>query len=748
MIRFKFRKILIGFFFFAFISIEIKAQCKNKTEPTGTVAGEFSINGTKVQVVGDGDDNITAANNMPIKICEGETITLKNTISATNTTGINYWLMSASQYTSLSAPPSDPNVANARYNSMMGDVSITINTSLTWYTGPGRYVLTQGDNSGNGTINDYHHACQVIEIIKSTTPIATASVCTGNEIRLTLPVSPNNNYEEYDIEYTSNGGSFNVNYQAKPNSYPYITSSGVLPDNFDRTISVMGKSKTGFCPAPPFITTIAITGNNINLPIMNSISGTAIEGEFNLAILTQNGIDRKVFIRDPITQINYDYAAPPHYTYTSSNSPTFESIKISVPNPQKQYCFITQAIDNGCPSTSTNPSNLSQEELCTTPAKVIAVSNKNIISWEKALSPILGGVFAEYRVERFSSDGITTDFSFLPRSFSNISDISFTDTDIKCGYDYYYRVTTNYGSPSVSKTLKITAISDDVPIKIPLVFADVNPINKTITVKGEFYSWSQPDPNEIQGYKFYKANSPTSNFQLLQTTGKTVPSIIDNATLVDNQSYCYYMTWENLCKNESLSFEKFCSIYLSSSGSILNWTPESAFSTNTEFYRVNKIDPSNGSVLKPLINKLFTTSINLSGLPDSEGQEIYLQIEAKPSSIDWTTTPSTHSNIVRIYRPATISIPQVFTPNNDGYNDKFVVYGRFIDKLKMTILDRWGNTIFYDETNDFDTNTQLGWDGNLQNGQAAQEGAYIYKILIEDKMGQVTLKEGAIYLNH
>lgn len=728
------------------MSVNVYAQCINKAEPPGTMPGEFSINGTRVSVVGDGDGLANATNNVPIKICEGETITLKNTISATSTTGVNYWLMPASQYGSLTIPPSNPATANASYSSLSGDVSVTVNTSTSWYSGPGIYVITQGDNSGNGTASDYHHACQVVEIIKPSTPVVTYSVCNGDMIRVKLEANANNNYEEYTVRFTAIGSSFNPSFNVRPASYPTLVSSGPIPNRLDRVFTVQGQSKTGSCPAPVYTSpSISMTGTTLNLPLIRSITGSTLQNEFEMSVLAQSNIQRKVYIRDPLTSTGYNYNNP-LLTYQSGTS-TFDAVKVTVPNPSKQYCFRTEAVDANCPvSTSISSAILSSEEVCTTPANLSMVNDAVRVSWLMAIPNVIGGVFFDYRVERLMADGITID-KFFP-AINNASTLSLDDQDVVCGKEYLYRVITNYGQKSTSHILKIKASSTKTLAKIANVFADVQATNSLINVKGTFESGTgEPLPAEMLEYRFYRADSPNGSYQFLQATVPTINTIDDATADINKQSYCYYMTWKDLCDRESVPSEKVCSIFLSSSVSVINWTPESSFSTTTDFYRVNKIDPVTRQVIKPLADNLRNTyTFNTQGLPDSEGQVIYLQIEAKP--ITGSISQNTHSNITRIYRPSLLLSPDAFTPNNDGVNDKFIIYGRFIQKLKMTIFDHWGNAIFYDETDNFASNTQLGWDGTLKNGEKAIQGMYVFRLEAEDTTGQSVTKEGTLFLTY
>ena len=83
-------------------------------------------------------------------------------------------------------------------------------------------------------------------------------------------------------------------------------------------------------------------------------------------------------------------------------------------------------------------------------------------------------------------------------------------------------------------------------------------------------------------------------------------------------------------------------------------------------------------------------------------------------------------------------IPNVFTPNGDGVNDVFSINGKAITDFNLTIVNRWGNTIF--ESNDINTS----WDGT-SNGTPCLDGTYFYILKAKstsndyNKHGHVTL---------
>jgi len=77
-----------------------------------------------------------------------------------------------------------------------------------------------------------------------------------------------------------------------------------------------------------------------------------------------------------------------------------------------------------------------------------------------------------------------------------------------------------------------------------------------------------------------------------------------------------------------------------------------------------------------------------------------------------------------------ITIPNVFTPNNDGKNDfwsMIVTNGLEIFDLKTTIYNRNGKIVFES------TNINQNWNGhNLYEGSMCSEGTYFYIISYTD----------------
>jgi len=85
-------------------------------------------------------------------------------------------------------------------------------------------------------------------------------------------------------------------------------------------------------------------------------------------------------------------------------------------------------------------------------------------------------------------------------------------------------------------------------------------------------------------------------------------------------------------------------------------------------------------------------------------------------------------------------IPNAFTPNGDGVDDKFEIKGTPVTDWNLYIYDRWGAQIW--STHNFETQ----WDGTDRSGNPVPLGTYIYQITGTDyklepiaQKGQVTV---------
>ena len=93
-----------------------------------------------------------------------------------------------------------------------------------------------------------------------------------------------------------------------------------------------------------------------------------------------------------------------------------------------------------------------------------------------------------------------------------------------------------------------------------------------------------------------------------------------------------------------------------------------------------------------------------------------------------------------------VFIPNVFSPNNDGINDRFYIFGddAIAEIEDFKIFNRWGSLVF--EQQHFQPNDPaFGWDGNFGNSQL-DEGVFTYFAIVRFKEGLTQLYKGDITL--
>ncbi len=82
-------------------------------------------------------------------------------------------------------------------------------------------------------------------------------------------------------------------------------------------------------------------------------------------------------------------------------------------------------------------------------------------------------------------------------------------------------------------------------------------------------------------------------------------------------------------------------------------------------------------------------------------------------------------------------IPNVFTPNGDGYNDKFKYKNQEQWEFETQVFNRWGDLVF-------DNNNSENWDGTFK-GNKVTAGVYFYIIKAQAiKTGEMTIQKGHV----
>jgi gliding motility-associated-like protein len=103
------------------------------------------------------------------------------------------------------------------------------------------------------------------------------------------------------------------------------------------------------------------------------------------------------------------------------------------------------------------------------------------------------------------------------------------------------------------------------------------------------------------------------------------------------------------------------------------------------------------------------------------------------------TDSLTEPDFIQIGRCDSIEVPNVFTPNDDGFNDDFRVSSSGKSVLKLRIFTSTGIMVYKTDAK------ILKWDGRLPSGEKVSPGIYFYIIETVDDTPAIR-KSGYFYL--
>ena len=126
---------------------------------------------------------------------------------------------------------------------------------------------------------------------------------------------------------------------------------------------------------------------------------------------------------------------------------------------------------------------------------------------------------------------------------------------------------------------------------------------------------------------------------------------------------------------------------------------------------------------------------------DAKSQAFILQKDLKitVNAISENGCPASATVEVLLKKKKDLFIPNTFTPNGDGRNDVFKVFGTNIEMVEWNIYSQWGELIHKSKQQD------AIWDGTYR-GVMQPVGVYLYKCVVRFKDGEEIVKNGAINL--
>lgn len=129
-------------------------------------------------------------------------------------------------------------------------------------------------------------------------------------------------------------------------------------------------------------------------------------------------------------------------------------------------------------------------------------------------------------------------------------------------------------------------------------------------------------------------------------------------------------------------------------------------------------------------------------------------VKVRPQASGWVWVDATDaagcmyrdSVWVQLTAPVELYLPTAFSPNGDGINDVFSVYGN--DQVRaihlFAVYDRWGNVLYRQSILPIN-DPATGWDGTFR-GRMMDPGVYVYVVEFEFSDGSIGLYKGDVQL--
>ena len=394
------------------------------------------------------------------------------------------------------------------------------------------------------------------------------------------------------------------------------------------------------------------------------------------------------------------------------------------------YCYlITAVFPDGA-------EGYASEEVCDTLIRGIpTITNVSVnethetegeiyLAWAKPTEIEVGTAPGPYQYVIFRSEGYYGESLVEIATMDDIDDTTFVDTDLNTEnnpYSYQIEFYNNepgnrflIGTPNVASSVFLEFEQMENALKLN--------INKSTP-------WVNTE------YSIFRYSEASLDYDSIGTSATN--SYIDDG-LINGEEYCYLVRSTGSysvngiidpiinfsqinCEeaidttppcNPSVTIESFCdSVY-----NYLNWEyNDTCYNDvlNYKIYYTPFLDGEYENIYTAdaeTFSFIHTPEIGMAGC-------YYL------TAVDSFANESVISNIACIDNCTYYTLPNVFSPNGDGYNDFLqpIYPYYFVEKINIQIFNRWGQLMF--ETEDPDIN----WDGkNYRNGNIVSDGVYFY----------------------
>ena len=313
-------------------------------------------------------------------------------------------------------------------------------------------------------------------------------------------------------------------------------------------------------------------------------------------------------------------------------------------------------------------------------------------------------------------------FSLLDSTLASSLDYTHSPLTEKTEYRYSIEAISAAGETSLSNadTIAITYFTDSIAV-LP-VSVKVNTANQTDLV------FDVRSRLSYDSYLLLRASSPDGTYDTLQKQlpAGTLLAFRDTFTSDPLQYYRIAAKWAQCSKLSYLSDVTEPLVLTAQRNHTkidLSWPSYSFFNGILKEYRVYiQIEGKEPELIETTQATSYVYDMAGKDYEESsdhicffvEGEET-----ADPDNVNLQLVSDRHCFLI----DTEINMPEAFTPNNDGLNDKIrPVFNRRPLEYVYIVYDRWGKKIF--ETHSPDE----GWDGRSNLGKA-DEGIYMYNVI-------------------
>lgn len=400
------------------------------------------------------------------------------------------------------------------------------------------------------------------------------------------------------------------------------------------------------------------------------------------------------------------------------------------------YTVTIIARDNGCPSPRRTIKYLKilvKEPKAPPAPKIFCIQRQSknvlILAWDEFK---ITKSIKSYKIVKVFPDGreiiLHTITSDLDKKYID-GDAADHLTNNFCYFIYGVSICDKNGD----STRKICSIpdKDSIPEKVYMWTATVEN-NKYVKV-----IWNKYKKEDFYRYWIYKrTNTANSDWVLLKEYKDISDTTINDSNVnVAAYSYCYKVVVNTQCGLFSPEGNYACTILLKGNSvpfsSKLNWNKYEIWDGKIRNYQIHRTDPLTAEKIIDSTQQIIFSDDNLNydvGL-------YYYQVKA------WENQPGrgaySLSNKIKLYQEPILHIPNAFSPNGNGTNDKWQTVPVFVKDYNMTIYNRWGQRVWTTG------NKKEQWDAIFNNNESFLN-VFVYIVTYTGWEGSEHYKSGNV----